>query len=180
MRSVAPTTPYGYTIFCDDIRQEMGGKVSHMGIYGGKLIVNSPLPVTLPKLALAVHYFERPSESTESVTLQIYMPGEADPITKVELPVIEARAQAPPQDTPESDPLIGVIGLIMVTPFEPKSEGLIRVRAYRGDLEIRLGTLSVVSRPAEDSTPKETPPTTKKSQPKRAAARKRARSKKST
>ena len=71
MKSIAPITPYGYTIFCDDFRQEIGGKLSYMGIYRGKLILNKPLPASLLKLCLAIHYFERPDESTEPVNLHV-------------------------------------------------------------------------------------------------------------
>ena len=110
------------------------------------------------------------------------MPGDAKgvPTVAAELPLDDARSKAPEPETPDSDPLIGVISHLLIVPFELKSEGLIRVRAYRGDLEIRLGTLSIVSKPAEDRTPKKAPPTTKNAQPKKATRRKRARSKKST
>lgn len=41
-------------IFCDDIRQEMGNKRSYMGVYTGDLVVSSPLPVVMSKLAIVV------------------------------------------------------------------------------------------------------------------------------
>jgi hypothetical protein len=41
------------TIFCDDIRQEIGGKLSLIGIYSGALFVPA-FPATLPKLCLLV------------------------------------------------------------------------------------------------------------------------------
>lgn len=40
-------------LYCDDIRHEKTGKVSIIGIYGQKLIVNT-IPTTLPKLC--VHF----------------------------------------------------------------------------------------------------------------------------
>lgn len=182
MKSTAPSTPYGYTIFCDDVRQEMGGKVSHMGIYRGQLIINAPLPVTLPKFAFVIHYSERPGESTEPVTIHIYMPGDAEdaPTATTELPIEDARSKAPEPDTPDSDPLLSVIWYLVLAPFELKSEGRIRVRAYRGDLEIRLGTLKIVTNLASDEANafKEAPPAIKEPGPKKAAPRKRDRSKK--
>src|SRR3990172_3366402 len=42
-----------FTIFCDDIRQEIGGKLSYIGVYGGQMFVPS-FPITLPKLCLAM------------------------------------------------------------------------------------------------------------------------------
>ena len=41
------------TLFCDDIRHEMGGKLSFIGVYSDSLFVNA-FPVTLPKLCLFV------------------------------------------------------------------------------------------------------------------------------
>ncbi len=182
MKSIAPVTPYGYTIFCDDVRQETGGKTSHMGVYTGKLILNAPLPVSLPKFCLVVYYFERPDESTEPVNLHVYMPGDAEnaPTYNKEMPIDDVRSQTLEPETPGSDPLVNLIAHLTITPFALTSEGRIRVRAYRGDLEVRLGTLTVIAGQAEESIPKEAPPTTKKSQPKKVTAQKRARSKKST
>lgn len=42
-----------HAVFCDDIRQEMGGKVSLMGCFQGDLLVPF-LPVALPKLCVFV------------------------------------------------------------------------------------------------------------------------------
>jgi len=41
------------TLSCDDIRHEMGGKLSFIGVYSGELLVPE-FPVTLPKLCLFV------------------------------------------------------------------------------------------------------------------------------
>lgn len=41
-------------IYCDDIREEVGGKVSYMGIYQGDMYIPS-LPTLLPKLCIAVN-----------------------------------------------------------------------------------------------------------------------------
>jgi len=41
-------------IFCDDIRQEVGGKYSCMGIYSGEVVVES-FPITLPLFCMVVH-----------------------------------------------------------------------------------------------------------------------------
>jgi hypothetical protein len=41
------------TIFCDDIRHEIDGKISYIGAYNGVLFVSN-FPATLPKLCLSV------------------------------------------------------------------------------------------------------------------------------
>jgi len=58
------------TIFCDDIRNEMGGKLSYIGVYSGRLIV-SKFPVTLPKLCLALNIVTPASQPFRSLSLSI-------------------------------------------------------------------------------------------------------------
>lgn len=69
-------------LFCDDIRHELGGKVSLMGIYGSHLLLPA-LPSNLIKLS--VHFsIELPTESKpESVTIVIFVGGKEH--TKLEL-----------------------------------------------------------------------------------------------
>lgn len=43
-----------YTLFCDDVRLEIGNKLSYMGVF--QSIVVPQLPVWLPKLAVVNHW----------------------------------------------------------------------------------------------------------------------------
>ena len=65
MNEIRRSTPFGYTIFCDDVRNEINGKVTLVGVYAGDVIVLGTLPVTLPKLGLSVNYHEKLGESEE-------------------------------------------------------------------------------------------------------------------
>lgn len=58
------------TLFCDDIRHEIGGKVSYIGVYAGSLLVPE-FPVTLPKLCLSVRIMNPVNEPPRSLTLQV-------------------------------------------------------------------------------------------------------------
>ena len=145
MKSIGPETPYGYTIFCDDIRREIGNKISFVGIYIGSINLHKSLPFQFPKFGFAITYCERSGESTEPVTLRIFLPGEDEenPFIKSELPVEQLRNQEPPQDKDTKDPILTCNIQIVAQPMIIKANGLIKVRAYRGDLEIRLGTILV-------------------------------------
>jgi hypothetical protein len=46
---------HGYSIFCDDIRNEVGGKLSFIGCYNAVMFVPSQFPCLLPKFC--VHFF---------------------------------------------------------------------------------------------------------------------------
>ena len=154
MTVVAPTTPYGYTIFCDDIRMEAGNKPSFMGVYAGLINLHQPLPFKFAKFCFAINYIERPGESTDPATLSIYLPGDAEdaPSIKAELPVETMRSQEPPADTELEDPVMRLALNIIAAPLEIKSGGLIKVRVHRGDLEIKLGTIRVHAPTAEDKS----------------------------
>ena len=47
--------PYLHAIFCDDVRQEVTGKMLYIGVYSGELIAPG-YPVLLPRFAVVAHY----------------------------------------------------------------------------------------------------------------------------
>ena len=149
MKSIGPTTPYGHSLFCDDIRHEESGKKCYIGTYGDDLIVFTELPVRLPKICISVHYVERPGESDEPVELRVYFPGddEETPRLRGPIPIESLRDQDFSSQTDE-DVVIRVKVDIELSPCDLAEAGSIKVRAYRGGLEIRMGTLLVRSAPA--------------------------------
>ena len=58
------------TIFCDDVRQEIGGKCSYIGVYGGEMFVPG-FPVSLPKLCLVLRVNSPANEPFRSVKMRI-------------------------------------------------------------------------------------------------------------
>ena len=59
-----------YTLFCDDVRLEVGNKLSYMGVF--QTIVVPQLPVWLPKLAVVNHWRGEGSHLSE---VRILMPN---------------------------------------------------------------------------------------------------------
>ena len=62
---------YKCVLFCEDIRQEVGGRVSLMGILGTKLLVQD-FPLVFPKLCLFIEWGE--VKENINVTLNIIPP----------------------------------------------------------------------------------------------------------
>lgn len=58
------------TLFCDDIRHEVGGKLSYIGVYSGGLFVPA-FPVTLPKLCLSVRIVTPANEPVRTLILRV-------------------------------------------------------------------------------------------------------------
>lgn len=64
-----PKLQLGYTLLCDDVRLEVGNKLSYMGVF--QSIIVPQLPVWLPKLAVVNHW---QGEGTHLSEVRILMP----------------------------------------------------------------------------------------------------------
>ncbi len=59
-------------IYCDDIRQEIGGKHSYMGVYGSDLVLPS-FPAAIPKLCIAMQWMTLEKHVTQEVDLKVLL-----------------------------------------------------------------------------------------------------------
>lgn len=154
MTTLRPQTPSGYTLFCDDIRKEEGGKLTLVGLYGPELIVFAPLPAILPKFGMLITYVERPQESDAPLELQVSFPGdpEGEPSHRISVSddvVKSFRNVSVPAEVSSLDEAILVMKLDgLISPFVIQQEGFVRVSIVRGDLQIRVGSLRIRSQAA--------------------------------
>ena len=79
-------TPQVESIFCDDIRQEIGGKITLVGIYADDLILES-FPLVVSKLGISVKVVV-PNEYADQVLLSINKGDEV--FAQVPPPKVEA------------------------------------------------------------------------------------------
>lgn len=63
-------TPFLSTVYCDDIRQEVGGKLSLIGIYNTVMYVQQ-FPVTLPKLWIMATYVVSRDEPPKNLKIRV-------------------------------------------------------------------------------------------------------------
>jgi hypothetical protein len=144
---------FGHVIFCDDARQEVGGKLTFVGVYQTLLFVNQDFPVSLTKLVLSIHYSERLGIDAKTTSISISMPGDPDdqPSWVGQLPMADIH-RAPRLSSGEDQGLpppqfINVITQIVLAPCQLKSPGLISVTVRRGDEIIHLGRLRILRAP---------------------------------
>src|SRR5436853_6470676 len=71
----APKLELAYTLFCDDVRLEIGNKLSYMGVFQN--IIVPQLPVWLPKLAVVNHWRGEGAHLSE---VRILMPDRQQPL----------------------------------------------------------------------------------------------------
>jgi hypothetical protein len=143
MTVIIPTTPYGYTIFCDDLRQEANGKLIYIGVYTDAMIIFGAPPILLPTFVAATTYRERPGESDAPVKIKMFVPGSDAAAAEIDLPVAIMRSAQFTPETEGEDRMYSSLTPIRIVPFLLKQDGLIKIRAYRSDDEIRLGALAV-------------------------------------
>lgn len=163
MNMYAPASkPFGYTLFCDDIREEVNGKRTLVGMYNSAMIINDAFPVALPRLALYISFIEEVG-AMGPVEIKLYLPGDEElPTHSFALEVDEARKRAavakelasrPKSET--FDAIVPHTAVVVLSPLEFRCEGMMRVRVERGGMVYRIGTLQVIGQPDETEVKKD-------------------------
>ena len=81
----------GYSIFCDDIREEVNSKSTLVGIYGGEMLVAAQGPVIIPQLCFVGKLLFNPSKLPNSVSIILQRYDEVvqgEEMARVDLPPI--------------------------------------------------------------------------------------------
>jgi hypothetical protein len=140
----------GYCLFCDDIRQEVGGKLSYMGVYHGVLQAHGSFPLTLPKFGIVTTYVERfdaltEEEKARNISIKILVPNENGGeklLFESEIPAATLRGEN--ADNAQSELKIFRMEIpVLMAPLTIDAPGKIKVRLYLGNLELKIGSLEV-------------------------------------
>ena len=139
---------YGYSIFCDDIRNEAGGKLSFVGCYNGVIFISGQFPLVLPKLCVHTHVFSPASKPFNSLVVRCYLPGDDTPFSEeaIETPRRSEQSELVANLKTNTDAPLFIVAAtsLIFTPLELRSSGLLRVRALiDAEHELRLGSLRV-------------------------------------
>lgn len=144
---IRPKPPFGYTVFCDDIREESSGKVTLVGSYSGSMIVNGQTPLMIPMLCAQVAVYMDEDAALRGGTLQLCKIGRDDikeVLNSVPLPEV-GRKDLPvaKKVSTDVDMLLAISLSLRITPYQIDEEHLLRMVLIVGDDEYRLGALSV-------------------------------------
>lgn len=151
MEKVPRQSPYGHCIFCEDIRQEVDGKQTYVGVINGpELYVLGLLPTSIGKFSVYIHFAQRPADITENAKIQILFPGdeEGKASGEINIDLLTLVRELPPVPSDVDDPFMGFHTSVVFNPVNIISEGHIRVRAVIGSKHYSLGSLRVIARPA--------------------------------
>ena len=75
---------YVTAIYCDDIRQEVGGKISYMGCYQSEIIVQTA-PVILPKLCVFASVYTPKDRLFKSLIFRVIQDDDIE-LARIEVP----------------------------------------------------------------------------------------------
>ena len=143
MTVLKASTPNGLTIFCDEIRTENNGKQIYIGIYKAEMLLGPSFPARLPSFSVIILYRERPGESSHPVRFAVFVPGAEEPAFEAHVDRAQLDSIPLPTDEDADDPVLELTLAANFRDFVLQEAGRIKVRAFRGDEEIRLGTLQV-------------------------------------
>jgi len=146
MKFERTTTPYGYCLFCEDIRHEINGKQSFVGTFvDGEMTVLGAIPAAIGKFCIHVTYWQRFADGLEPVLIEVHMPGDEDdkPTARTEINVEQNFAILPPAPPEVDDPIFGVNFGFEFNPLEVKREGRVLVSAVKAGKRYRLGSLKI-------------------------------------
>ena len=139
------------TIYCDDVRHEIGNKLSFMGVYSGELFVRK-LPLILPTFCIVIKVVSFTHEKLLPITVKIIIDDEVvreetiysddkDETDNRELQVVNNQFDLSPAKTSSL--------IFKLTSFELKKECVIKVRGFiEGEDETLKGlALKVIEAP---------------------------------
>ena len=126
------------TIFCDDIRHEINGKISYIGVYSNDLIVPS-LPVTLPKLCLSVKVVTPADKPLESLTLRILKNEEVLQEISVEEEQLNTASESSEYMTDEErqERVQSAQFMLVFSPIQFEERCVLKVRVQTEDEELQ-------------------------------------------
>lgn len=133
--AIPQTQAIATAIFCDDIRIEVGNKVSYIGVYRTQLMIPKS-PWTLPKLFCVVTVRMPLEERVTTLDVRILSNGDVLSERRTNL------ERTPEIDIPNAEVRYITVAIPLVA-IEVESGCVLRARVYLDGREIRAGGLRI-------------------------------------
>ena len=133
--------------FCDDIRQEVGGKFSLMGCYPGPIIQVQPLPSVLPKLCASIKVHTPIGRPFQRLAVRILK--EDASIAELSFPVLNS---APSSGAPSGAQWSVAAAMIVMAPFAIESPCTLRIEVETEEGVLSGGSIWIQAQAPEQPT----------------------------
>lgn len=143
---INPTFPGGFVTFCDDIRHEITGKMTLVGVYHGQINVLGSAPVVLSQICALIDFRFIPESVPINPIIKIYRSDQEEPIieNKIEISAVEARLfEELPKIDEGSVRFHQIVIPIQLQGLAVNDSFRLKVRAFVDDDEIRMGSLQI-------------------------------------
>jgi hypothetical protein len=144
----ADQTRFLFTIICDDVRQEVGNKLSMMGIYDHAIMVEQ-FPVAIPRISFVMKAkttADRPFERLTFLVLrdeETLIEAEMDGDRLNALLKQSVAASIAGSTLEASDRILMVTAILTVAPLTIEKPCRLRFRALTESEELRGGTVAI-------------------------------------
>jgi len=135
--------PFLWATFCDDVRQEVGNKLSYLGIYGPNLIVRA-FPTTLVKLCCVLSVRVPPRSLPKHVVFRLMRDDEVLYEADVTPAEIMGATQQDSADAADSKALT-IASIAQLIAFPVTQRCLLTARALLDGKELRGGALELIA-----------------------------------
>lgn len=137
------TEPFMWAVFCDDVRQEIGNKLSYLGIYGPNLIVPE-FPTTLVKLCCVFSLRVSLRKVPKNVTFKLLRDDEL--LFEADVTPAESHAAANSGNADGTDAMaLTIASIAQLISFPVTQRCTLRARAIVDGKELRGGALDLVA-----------------------------------
>jgi hypothetical protein len=134
-----PNPRVAHCVFCDDIRQEAGNKLSLMGLYVGDMFIAVKPPVALPKFVFVVWIIADIDDPPQWATTTVLMPPDRTEKYRIE---VKEPVRPIPHLLEGATKLIAH-QIIPIAPFVVEDSGMIEVMVETESGSMRAGRLLV-------------------------------------
>lgn len=149
---------WGFSLFCDDVRAEVGGKLSLMGLYQADYLFQGELPFIIAKFSIFIMYYELANTITSDIDFKVFLPGD-DPEKPITIPFARkdfpqiSSDQANLDGEDDGERIFHARIPVNLSPLMVTKEGRLKVRAHYSDGSIlKLGALHMRRLTAEEAT----------------------------
>ena len=141
-------TSGNYLIVCDDIREEVGGKKSLIGVYNNEIVCDE-LPATLSQLCIRACVSTSSNKPFEKLFFEISLPNQS-PI-KLACPPETLESTKAETSGDNSEGFSYVMDMV-AAPFQLMAEGKLVVSAFVNNRKRKIGSIRIRKRIAETDT----------------------------